>query len=124
VHALVAHFQCATVRLRLDGCDVALQGALARVGTEEVWLTARERAVLDVLARRPGTVVAKEELLRSVWGADEVDLHAVEVAVGRLRRRLGPAGGAVEAVPRRGYRLTTGDEYEQLSDRDSGLGPR
>jgi uroporphyrinogen-III synthase len=108
VEALASHFERASVRLRLDGCDVVLQGALARVGADEVWLSGRERAVLGVLARRPGTVVAKEELLRSVWGAEDVDAHAVEVAVGRLRRRLGPAGAGLEAVPRRGYRLAAG----------------
>jgi uroporphyrinogen-III synthase len=108
VEALTSHFERASVRLRLDGCEVVLQGALARVGADEVWLSGRERAVLGVLARRPGTVVAKDELLRSVWGAEDVDPHAVEVAVGRLRRRLGPAGGGLEAVPRRGYRLAPG----------------
>jgi uroporphyrinogen-III synthase len=106
VEALASRFGDASVRLRLGRTDVVLQGSLALVGGEEVWLTGRERAVLDVLARRPGTVVAKDELLRSVWGAEDVDPHAVEVAVGRLRRRLGPAGGGLEAVPRRGYRLT------------------
>jgi uroporphyrinogen-III synthase len=108
VEALASHFERASVRLRLDGCDVVLQGGLARVGADEVWLSGRERAVLGVLARRPGTVVAKDELLRSVWGAEDVDAHAVEVAVGRLRRRLGPAGAGLEAVPRRGYRLAAG----------------
>ncbi len=108
VRALGEHLQHATVRLRLDGCDVVLQGALAVVGGEEVWLTSRERALLSVLARRPGTVVGKSDLLRSVWGPEGVDPHAVEVAVGRLRRRLGPAAGGLETVPRRGYRLTGG----------------
>lgn len=96
----------AAVRLRLDGCEVVLQGALAVVGGQEVWLTVRDRALLAALARRPGTVVGKDQLLRSVWGAESVDRHAVEVAVGRLRRRLGPAAGGLETVPRRGYRLT------------------
>ncbi|MBW3646014.1 MAG: winged helix-turn-helix domain-containing protein, partial [Actinobacteria bacterium] len=44
---------------------------------------------------------------RSVWGDESADPHAVEVAVGRLRRRLGPAAGGLETVPRRGYRLAT-----------------
>ena len=106
VGALVERLDQATVSLRLAGHHVVLQGALAVVAGEEVWLTGREQALLAVLARRPGTVVAKEELLRSVWGAEGVDPHAVEVAVGRLRRRLGPAAGGLETVARRGYRLT------------------
>lgn len=107
VEALAARFGDAAVRLRLGRSDVVLQGSLALVGGEEVWLTGRERALLAVLARRPGTVVAKDELLRSVWEGD-ADAHAVEVAVGRLRRRLGPAAAGLETVPRRGYRLAPG----------------
>ncbi len=99
------------VRLELGGVDVVIRGALALVGDEEVWLADRERGLLEALARRPGTVVAKAELLRRVWRSDGIDgaeAHAVEVAVARLRRRLGPAGAGLQTVPRRGYRLVSG----------------
>jgi uroporphyrinogen-III synthase len=77
---------------------------MAVIGEDEVRLTERERAVLHVLANAGGAVVPKRSLLRQVWG-DGADEHAVEVTVGRLRRRLGDAGDAVQTVPRRGYRL-------------------
>lgn len=99
------------IHLELGGVDVALRGALAVIGGEDVWLAHRERGLLAALARRPGTVVTKAELLQRVWGSDGVDgadAHAVEVAVARLRRRLGAAGTGVQAVPRRGYRLVSG----------------
>ncbi len=99
------------IHLELGGVDVALRGALAVIGGEDVWLAHRERGLLAALARRPGTVVTKAELLQRVWGsdgADGADAHAVEVAVARLRRRLGAAGTGVQAVPRRGYRLVAG----------------
>ncbi|CAN5681099.1 uroporphyrinogen-III synthase [soil metagenome] len=99
------------IHLELGGVDVALRGALAVIGGEDVWLAHRERGLLAALARRPGTVVTKAELLQRVWGSDGVDgadAHAVEVAVARLRRRLGVAGTSVQAVPRRGYRLVAG----------------
>ncbi len=106
--ALAARLGDAVVRLRLNGVDVELRGLRALVGDEEVWLSERERGVLSALSRRPGTVLSKAELLRRVWrseGVDGVDGHAVEVAVSRLRRRLGAAGAALATVPRRGYRL-------------------
>lgn len=99
------------VRLHLGGIDVVLRGALALVGGEEVWLADRERGLLVALVRRPGAVVSKAELLRRVWRSDGIagaDTHAVEVAVARLRRRLGPAGAGLQTVPRRGYRLVSG----------------
>ena len=67
-------------------------------------LTDRERSVLEVLSERQGVVVSKQALLQRVWN-DDSDEHAVEVTVGRLRRRLGPAGSSIETVMRRGYRL-------------------
>lgn len=92
--------------VEVGGVEVVLQGSLARVGSEEFRLAGRERAVLQVLVDAGGAVVAKELLLRRVWGdAAATHPHAVEVTVGRLRRRLGPVGAAVQTVPRRGYRL-------------------
>ncbi len=106
--ALATRLADAVVRLRLHGTDVEVRGQLALVGDDEVWLTERERALLAALARRPGAVVTKADLLRRVWrsdGIDGADGHAVEVGIARLRRRLGSAGAGLVAVPRRGYRL-------------------
>lgn len=86
-------------RLSVAGVDVVVQGATAIVAGEPVALTERERQVLDRLLAAGGAVVAKGAL---VPGADP---HAAEVAVARLRSRLGPAGRGIVAVPRRGYRL-------------------
>jgi len=85
--------------------EVTLQGRALFVDGVASPLGGRERAVLTLLADAEGAVVPKSRLLRDVWGPDFDDDHAVEVAVGRLRRALGPAGGAVETVARRGYRL-------------------
>lgn len=60
-------------------------------------------AVLRALARRPGWVVSRSDLLCGLpgGGADE---HAVEAAVARLRSCLGHPG-IVQTVVKRGYRL-------------------
>ena len=60
-------------------------------------------AVLHRLARAPGEVVSREELLRVLPG-DSCDPHAAEVAVGRLRDALG-ATGVIRTVVKRGYAL-------------------
>jgi uroporphyrinogen-III synthase len=104
VLSLAAALSERTRTLVMRGTPVILQGSMAVIGEDEVRLTERERAVLHVLAGAGGAVVAKRALLRQVWG-DNADEHAVEVTVGRLRRRLGDAGDAVQTVPRRGYRL-------------------
>ena len=108
VQALVRRFDGSGRRLRLGGIDVVVQGAAFTIDGEELTLTDLERRLLGALAARPGTVVSKAALLERVWGDGDGDVHAVEVAVGRLRRRLGPAGAGLRSVPRRGYRLSPG----------------
>ncbi len=105
VQALAEHFSGRCTRLLLDGGELVVQGSAAVVGGELVELTDRERDVLAVLTERPGAVISKATLLARVWGADDADEHTVEVTVARLRRRLGPAGDALETAIRRGYRL-------------------
>jgi uroporphyrinogen-III synthase len=93
--------------VELAGTTVRVQGRLAVIdGDTEVWLTDRERALLEVLLERPGAVRSKRELLRRVWDGSERDEHVVEVTVARLRQRLGPASAGIETVVRRGYRAT------------------
>ncbi|MGW6981165.1 uroporphyrinogen-III synthase [Streptomyces sp. NPDC054932] len=61
-------------------------------------------ALLRALARRPGWVVARADLLRALPGAGR-DEHAVETAMARLRVALG-APNLIQTVVKRGYRLS------------------
>jgi uroporphyrinogen-III synthase len=89
----------------LAGADVVVSGTVVTVNGEPVTLTDVEARLLATLAARPNVVFAKTDLLSEVWGDSTADPHAVEVAVARLRRRLGTHGSAVESVHRRGYML-------------------
>ena len=84
---------------------LVISGNVVRSGERRVELSDTEARILGALADRPGTVMAKSDLLREVWGDAEADPHVLEVAVGRLRRRLGEDGKVVAAIPRRGYVL-------------------
>lgn len=89
--------------LRLAGEVTVVQGRTLRIGDRLVDLPDRERAVFRALLGRRGAVVSKPALLQAL--GDGVTPHAVEATVGRLRRRLGPAGPAIRAVRGRGYLL-------------------
>jgi uroporphyrinogen-III synthase len=105
VRALTERLVCDRRTVPMAGVDVVLQGLMALVGETRVRLNCRERALLDTLATRPGTVYSRPALVREAWSSTGADPHAVEVAIARLRPRLGPAGAALVAVPGRGYRL-------------------
>ncbi|HLF41626.1 MAG TPA: response regulator transcription factor [Acidimicrobiia bacterium] len=51
-------------------------------------LTHREFGLLVELARHPGQVLSKVQLLTQVWGFEHYDLNVVEVHVSALRRKL------------------------------------
>lgn len=72
-------------------------------------LTPGEAALLVALVRRPGAVVAREQLLEAVARRpDEVYERVVDVHVANLRRKLGDDAGApwlIETIPSTGYRL-------------------
>ncbi len=71
-----------------------------------VRLEPRALELLLHLARRPGHVVSKEELVREVWRGKFVSDSAVTYAVAEARRALARGGGAaIENVHGRGYRF-------------------
>jgi uroporphyrinogen-III synthase len=61
-------------------------------------LTSGEARILRALVERAPAVVPKR-----VLAGPGTDAHAAEVAVARLRAKLGPLAGVVRTVPRRGY---------------------
>ena len=57
----------------------------------EIELTAREYDVLVFLARHPGRVVSRSELLDEIWSDYEGSPNIIDVYVGYLRKKLGRA---------------------------------
>jgi DNA-binding response OmpR family regulator len=92
------------VELMLAGRLVIVDGTFATIDGEEITMSAREAAVFEALARRPGAVIPKGRLALQIWG-DAGSTRAVDTTVSRLRRRLGPASAAVRTTRNRGYWL-------------------
>lgn len=77
-----------------------------RLGDELVELRNRETRLLEVFARHPGQVFSKSQLMDRLFSYDaEVSENAIEVYVGRLRRRIEDKGIRIETVRGLGYRL-------------------
>jgi two-component system OmpR family response regulator len=74
----------------------------------EVRLTAREFALLELLARHPGQIFGQERLIEALWDADfAAESNIVEVYIRSLRRKVdeGRRDGLIETVRGSGYRL-------------------
>ena len=78
-------------------------------GGRLVALRPREYDLLAALARRPGEVIARADLLRDVWGyGDDVVTRTVDTHIAELRRKLEDDPAAprwILTVQKAGYRL-------------------
>ena len=95
---------------RLTVGEVTLDRETLRAsrGARPLELTNKERAILEQLLLAEGAVVARDALIRAVWGYDfDPGTNVVDVHVGRLRKKLDLDGEAplLHAVRGVGYRL-------------------
>jgi DNA-binding response OmpR family regulator len=98
--------------------DLTVDAARRRVlkGSEEVPLTPLEFEILLTLARSPGVVMSRDQLMDRVWGyRDYAGGRVVDSHVARIRRKLGD-----EAAEPRYIRTVHGVGYAFLED---GAGP-
>jgi two-component system response regulator TctD len=83
-------------------------GTLRR-GADTIALRSREIRLLEVFARHPGQILSKTQLMDRLFSHDaEVTENAIEVYVGRLRRRLDGMGVSIHTVRGLGYRMEPG----------------
>jgi two-component system, OmpR family, response regulator len=89
--------------LELDPATRAVERAGSRIR-----LTAREFALLELLARHPGQIFSQDRLIEALWDADfAAESNVVEVYIRSLRRKVdgGRRDGLIETVRGAGYRL-------------------
>ncbi len=76
------------------------------VAGKPVELTATEFRILEVLARQPGRVFSRDQLIEGVWGYDKPVIdRVIDTHIRNLREKLGEAGSAIRTVRGVGYRL-------------------
>ena len=113
--ACAAHEE--TKKLTVGALDVDLEQHIAAIGGSPLQLTAREFELLCCLARQPGRVWSRQQLIDLVWGYDYVDPHVVTVHIANLRKKLDKAAGregtagapSLEVMRSVGYRLVCPD---------------
>jgi len=75
------------------------------VDGRRVALTRIELALTELLLSCAGTIVSRQEILRTVWQTDHEGSNIIEAAIGSLRRKLGGEAHRLETVRGVGYRL-------------------
>jgi TolB-like protein/DNA-binding winged helix-turn-helix (wHTH) protein len=96
--------------LRFDIFELDVRAGELRKQGVKVRLQGQPLQVLEILLRRSGDMVAREELRAQIWKTDTfVDFdHSLHNAIARLREALGDSAENpryIETLPRRGYRF-------------------
>ncbi|GAB4030127.1 response regulator transcription factor [Spirosoma jeollabukense] len=93
----------ADLEMRLVSHDVVKAGTTLE-------LTNREFALLELLMRRAGNVVTKNEIAEKIWEVDyDMGSNVIEVHIYQIRKKIDAVGtaGLIETLIGRGYRLKT-----------------
>lgn len=114
VEELIARLHAVTRRARPEGLNIVeigpvrldLMSRQVYCGEIELVLTAREFSLLEYLARSPGRVYTRTQILERVWNYDfDPSTNIVDVYIRRLRQKLGHHRDCLETVRGVGYRL-------------------
>ncbi len=96
----------------LEVADLILDMQTHRVTRGEliINLTQKEYAILEMLMRRAGKVVSRNDLAESLWNNDHIGLdNLIDAHIRNLRRKIDRPGNTqlIHTVRGRGFRLTT-----------------
>ena len=92
--------------IRVGGLIIDLDRRGVRCGEENVELTATEFRLLQILARHPGRVYSRSELIEGALGKEiAVVDRTIDVHITSLRRKLGDYSDRIETVRGFGYRF-------------------
>ena len=114
----VPHAATGPTVVRCDGLEIDLVQRRVKLSADNVHLTRTELALLEVLVRNPGKLLAHDYLLRQVWGQGYgSQSNYLRVFVRQLRRKLGDDASNPRLIltePGIGYRwiaddMSTGD---------------
>jgi DNA-binding response OmpR family regulator len=93
----------------IGDCRIDFKGRTLARGNDAVHLTATEWTLLEYFCRHRGQVVSRDQIIDFVWNVKDLeDSRAVDVHIGRLRKKLGDDDPArlLQTVRGLGYKLT------------------
>ena len=117
--------------LRFGVFEVDLEAGQLRKRGMQVRLPGQPFQVLELLLRKPGRVVTRDELQEKIWPATHVDFdHSLNTAINKIREALGDTASNprfVETLPGRGYKFLApveGDGVQPEAESAEGTTPK
>jgi DNA-binding response OmpR family regulator len=90
--------------LEIGGIVLDFETKRLIIGDKKIELTRKEYEILSLLAKSPGRIFSREEILRRIWESDVIVIdRTVDVNMTRLRRKLEEYGSYIRNKPGFGY---------------------
>ncbi|MFM2383976.1 MAG: hypothetical protein RIQ72_548 [Candidatus Parcubacteria bacterium] len=107
VHALLRrNYKIIDETMVIDDLTIDISKTEVIKKGEKVYLTRKEFMLLQSLARNPGKVITRAELLEEVWNRDSDPFsNTVEAHIRNLRKKLESDKRLIHTIPGRGYKI-------------------
>jgi len=93
-----------TTLLNIGEIAIDLETKRLIIGDKKVELTRKEYEIICLLAKSPGRIFSREEILRRIWESDVIVIdRTVDVNMTRLRRKMEEYGSYIRNKPGFGY---------------------
>ncbi|MCL4483131.1 MAG: response regulator transcription factor [Bacteroidetes bacterium] len=94
----------ATTSINMGEISLDLVSKRLIVGDKKIELTRKEYEIISLLAKSPGRIFSREEILRRIWESDVVVIdRTVDVNITRLRQKMEGYGSYIRNKPGFGY---------------------
>ncbi len=94
----------ATTSISMGEISLDLVSKRLIVGDKKIELTRKEYEIISLLAKSPGRIFSREEILRRIWESDVVVIdRTVDVNITRLRQKMEGYGSYIRNKPGFGY---------------------
>jgi DNA-binding response OmpR family regulator len=94
--------------LQIDDLTINMSAKEVSHKGERVYLTRKEFSLLECMARKPGKIITRGEILEDAWGHDNDPFsNTIEAHIRNLRKKIGDMKERryIQTVPGRGYKL-------------------
>ncbi len=106
--AKVTPAEVASTLLNMGDLTIDLETKRLILGDKKIDLTRKEFEIISLLARTPGRIFSREEILRRIWESDVIVTdRTVDVNMTRIRRKMEEYGSYIRNKPGFGYYFET-----------------
>ncbi|MCX6229825.1 MAG: response regulator transcription factor [Bacteroidia bacterium] len=90
--------------LKMGDLSIDLETKRLIIGSKKIELTRKEYEIISLLAKTPGRIFSREEILRRIWESDVIVTdRTVDVNMTRIRRKMEQYGSYIRNKPGFGY---------------------